>query len=237
MFQVAANLHYSVSSAAYGQSMVCKHEQCIQDTKLTLRKGGIVRKPPASDFILIPQRPYLSLGTLRDQVIYPHSIDEMRERDFSDEDLLAILSIVQMDHIVEREGGWDAARDWRDALSGGDQQKIAWARLFYHTPKFAILDEATSLVPLDMETKMMEYATELGITLLTVSHRPSLWKYHSMILHYDGQGGYVLYVSTFVSLRPISRLRLLSRSTKLDAEKRLALQDEKQDLETRLLEV
>ncbi|KLO20044.1 hypothetical protein SCHPADRAFT_992162 [Schizopora paradoxa] len=179
--------------------------------------GGVVRKPPASDFILIPQRPYLSLGTLRDQVIYPHSVKEMRERDFSDDDLLAILSIVQMDHIVEREGGWDAARDWRDALSGGDQQKIAWARLFYHTPKFAILDEATSLVPLDMETKMMEYATQRGITLLTVSHRPSLWKYHSMILHYDGQGGYVF--------------------TKLDAEKRLALQDEKQALETRLLEV
>lgn len=161
----------------------------------------------------------------------------MQERNFSDADLLAILSIVQMDHIVEREGGWDAARDWRDALSGGDQQKIAWARLFYHTPKFAILDEATSLVPLDMETKMMEYATKLGITLLTVSHRPSLWKYHSMILHYDGQGGYVLYVATVISWRLFMRLISLSNSTKLDAEKRLALQDEKQALETRLLEV
>lgn len=46
-----------------------------------------------------------------------------------------MLSVVQMDHIVEREGGWDAAREWREALSGGDQQKIAWARLFYHKPK------------------------------------------------------------------------------------------------------
>jgi hypothetical protein len=59
-------------------------------------------------------------------------------------------------------------------------------------PQYAILDEATSLVPADMEGTMMEHATKLGITLLTVSHRPSLWKYHSMILHYDGQGGYVL---------------------------------------------
>ncbi|KAG8851540.1 hypothetical protein FRB91_007773 [Serendipita sp. 411] len=58
---------------------------------------------------------------------------------------------------------------------------------------------------------------ELGITLLTVSHRPSLWKYHHMILQYDGQGGYVF--------------------TELDAEKRLALQEEKQALETKLLEV
>jgi ATP-binding cassette subfamily D (ALD) long-chain fatty acid import protein len=40
-----------------------------------------------------------------------------------------------MGHIVEREGGWDVAHEWRDALSGGDKQKIAWARLFYHNPK------------------------------------------------------------------------------------------------------
>ncbi|KIK71371.1 hypothetical protein GYMLUDRAFT_186063 [Collybiopsis luxurians FD-317 M1] len=179
--------------------------------------GGTVRKPPASSFILIPQRPYLTLGTLRDQVIYPHSQREMAARNISDDDLLKILEVVQMGNIVEREGGWDAMREWRDALSGGDKQKIAWARLFYHNPKYAILDEATSLVPPEMEGRMMEYATELGITLLTVSHRPSLWKYHAMILHYDGQGGYVF--------------------TKLDAEKRLALQTEKQALETKLSEV
>ena len=53
----------------------------------------------------------------------------------SDDDLLEILAVVQMEHIVEREGGWDVAREWREALSGGDQQKIAWARLFYHKPK------------------------------------------------------------------------------------------------------
>ncbi|KAF9073876.1 ABC transporter transmembrane region 2-domain-containing protein [Rhodocollybia butyracea] len=179
--------------------------------------GGIVRKPPASSFILIPQRPYLTLGTLRDQVIYPHSQQEMMDRGITDHDLLNILGVVHMDSVVEREGGWDSVREWRDALSGGDKQKIAWARLFYHNPKYAILDEATSLVPPDMEGRMMEHATTLGITLLTVSHRPSLWKYHAMILHYDGQGGYVF--------------------TKLDAEKRLALQTEKQALETKLADV
>lgn len=179
--------------------------------------GGIVRKPAASQFILIPQRPYLSLGTLRDQVIYPHSKADMEARGVTDDDLLRILSVVQMESVVEREGGWEAAREWREALSGGDQQKIAWARLFYHNPKYAVLDEATSLVPIEIEAMMMEYATKLGITLLTVSHRSSLWKYHALILHYDGQGGYVF--------------------TKLDAEKRLALQEEKQTLEAKLLEV
>ncbi|KAF8167808.1 ABC transporter transmembrane region 2-domain-containing protein [Crassisporium funariophilum] len=179
--------------------------------------GGVVHKPSSSQFILIPQRPYLSLGTLRDQIIYPHSKADMDRRGLRDEDLLRILSVVQMEGIVDREGGWDAAKEWREALSGGDQQKIAWARLFYHNPKYAVLDEATSLVPIEIEGLMMEYATKLGITLLTVSHRPSLWKYHALILHYDGQGGYVF--------------------TKLDAEKRLALQEEKQMLETKLLEV
>ncbi|KAJ3552816.1 hypothetical protein NM688_g3953 [Phlebia brevispora] len=197
----AGSLPFSASLADYGQYMV----------------SGIVRKPAASQFMLIPQRPYLSLGTLRDQVIYPHSQADMEERGMTDKDLLDILSVVQMDHIVEREGGWDAAREWREALSGGDQQKIAWARLFYHKPKYAVLDEATSLVPQEMEGMMMQHATELGITLLTVSHRPSLWKYHAMILQYDGQGGYVF--------------------TKLDAEKRLALQQEKEMLEAKLLEV
>ncbi|KAI0344160.1 adrenoleukodystrophy protein [Trametopsis cervina] len=179
--------------------------------------GGIVRKPHADQFILIPQRPYLSLGTLRDQVIYPHSKADMVNNGVTDADLLAVLAKVQMDHIVEREGGWEAAREWRETLSGGDQQKIAWARLFYHKPKYAVLDEATSLVPVEMEGLMMQHAAELGITLLTVSHRPSLWRYHSMILQYDGQGGYVF--------------------TKLDAEKRLALQQEKEALEAKLLEV
>ncbi|KAG6814041.1 hypothetical protein H0H92_003891 [Tricholoma furcatifolium] len=179
--------------------------------------GGVVRKPPASQFILIPQRPYLSLGNLRDQVIYPHSKSEMENRGVTDDDLLRILAVVGMQSIVEREGGWDVTREWRDTLSGGDKQKIAWARLFYHNPRYAILDEATSLVPTEMEGLMMDHATHLGITLLTVSHRPSLWKYHALILHYDGQGGYVF--------------------TKLDAEKRLSLQEEKQNLETKLLEV
>ncbi|KAF8602699.1 adrenoleukodystrophy protein [Ceratobasidium sp. AG-I] len=179
--------------------------------------GGTVRKPPARDFTYIPQRPYLSLGTLRDQVIYPDTKEDMHRRGITDDDLLRALAVVQMDHIVEREGGWDAAKEWRDALSGGDKQRIAMARLFYHEPKYAILDECTSAVTLEVERVMFEHATRLGITLLTVSHRPSLWQYHHMILQYDGQGGYVF--------------------TELDAERRLALQEEKQSLETRLLEV
>ena len=139
----------------------------------------------------------------------------IRDSGKTDEDLIEILKLLQIDNIVEREGGWDVEREWRDALSGGDKQRIAMARLFYHKPKYAILDECTSAVTLDIERIMYEHATSLGITMLTVSHRPSLWKYHSHVLQYDGQGGYVF--------------------TKLDADKRLKLQEEKQQLEQNLL--
>ncbi|WVR05650.1 hypothetical protein IAU60_002672 [Kwoniella sp. DSM 27419] len=179
--------------------------------------GGTVYKPPAKEFTYIPQRPYLCSGTLRDQIIYPHSHADMHEKGTTDEDLLKILEVVEMGHVVEREGGWGTVREWRDALSGGDKQRIAMARLFYHRPKYAILDECTSAVTLEIEKVMYDHATALGITLMTVSHRPSLWKYHSMVLQYDGMGGYIF--------------------TELDAERRLALQEEKQELEHKLLAV
>ncbi|KAI8880926.1 hypothetical protein K501DRAFT_296162 [Backusella circina FSU 941] len=179
--------------------------------------GGTVHKPSHTDIFYIPQRPYLSLGTLRDQILYPHTTKEMKERNVTDDDLLKILKVVQIEHIVEREGGWDSEKEWTLALSGGDKQRIAMARLFYHAPRYAILDECTSAVSMDIEKIMYTHATALGISLLTVSHRPSLWKYHNFILQYDGQGGYVF--------------------TKLDAQKRLALQEEKNTIEQKLLEV
>ncbi|CAG8706596.1 18859_t:CDS:10, partial [Dentiscutata erythropus] len=179
--------------------------------------GGTVHRPNPKDIFYIPQRPYLSHGTLRDQIIYPHTPREMQERNVTDQDLQEILNVVQLGNIVDREGGWDKEREWKDVLAGGDKQKVAMARLFYHRPKYAILDECTSSVGLEVEKIMYTHATELGISLLTVSHRPSLWKYHNYILQYDGQGGYVF--------------------TKLDAQRRLELQEEKQSLEQKLIEV
>ena len=167
--------------------------------------GGKVYKPPFSDIFYIPQRPYLSCGALREQIIYPDSIREMRDRGVLDADLLRILNTVEIGHIVDRVGGWDAKEEWRDVLSGGLQQRVAMARLFYHAPKYAILDECTSSVTLEMEKAMYDNAKALGITLMTVSHRRSLWKYHGHILQFDGQGDYIF--------------------TKLDAERRLALEE------------
>ena len=176
--------------------------------------GGIVRKPPYGDIFYIPQRPYLSRGTLRQQIIYPDGIREMRNKRVSDNDLFSILATVDIQSIVDRPHGWDAEEEWRDVLSGGLQQRVAMARLFYHKPRYAILDECTSSVTLEIEKAMYDHAKGLGITLMTVSHRRSLWRYHDKILQFDGQGNYIF--------------------TKLDAEKRLQLEDEKEELELQL---
>lgn len=196
--------------------------------------GGKVRKPPAEDIFYVPQRPYLSKGTLRQQILYPDNLLDMRAKGVTDQDLIENLKILGIESLLtthnttartdtglsrstSNSNGLDAEAEWTDVLSIGTQQRIAAARLFYHKPKYAILDECTSSVTAEVEKIMYDEAKRLGITLMTVSHRRSLWKYHGWILQFDGQGSYVF--------------------TKLDAEKRLELEDEKEELEVLLRSV
>ena len=143
---------------------------------------GLVSRPREfglDGIMFLPQRPYLSVGTLRDQVIYPHTEIDMRERGASDADIQQILDDARLGYLPSREGGWDVRKEWKDVFSGGEKQRMGIARVLYHEPKYAFLDEGTSAVSSDVEGLLYEQAKKRGTTLITISTRASLKKYHT----------------------------------------------------------
>jgi len=136
--------------------------------------------------VFVPQKPYLVMGSLRDQITYPHSRDDMAKLGITDHDLLALLDIVDPNRSIRMEWALDDERDWSAALSGGQKQRVALARVFYHRPRYAILDECTSAVSSEVEGNIYVTCKKLGITLFTISHRPNLQQYHDYQLRLDG---------------------------------------------------
>eukprot|EP00667_Euglena_gracilis_P002819 EG_transcript_2824 len=152
-------------------------------------RSGRITKPSTKHLFYIPQRPYLPLGTLRDQVIYPHSLDRLQRAGHTDADLCRLLQLVSLEHILlrEAEAGWEAVNDWQEVLSGGEKQRLGFARLMYHRPMFALLDESTSGVSPDIEAQIYQHCQTMGITMLSIAHRPSLLRFHTQVLAFDGQ--------------------------------------------------
>ena len=143
---------------------------------------GLVSRPRGfglDGIMFLPQRPYLSVGTLRDQVIYPHTEIDMHEHGTSDAELQKVLEDARLGYLPIREDGWDSRKEWKDVLSGGEKQRMGIARLLYHEPRYAFLDEGTSAVSSDVEGLLYEQAKARGITLITISTRASLKKYHT----------------------------------------------------------
>jgi len=152
-------------------------------------KEGVIIKPKKTDIVFIPQKPYLVLGTLRDQIIYPHSKADMEMNHVTDDELAQLLRIVDPKEFILNTWNWDDEKDWFHAFSGGQKQRVAMARLFYHRPSFAILDECTSAVSDEVEDMIYQSARALGITLFTVSHRQYLKKHHDFLLTFEGKDG------------------------------------------------
>ncbi|KAM7262302.1 hypothetical protein ACFE04_021379 [Oxalis oulophora] len=169
--------------------------------------SGRLSKPDGKSdcgIFYVPQRPYTCLGTLRDQIIYPLSHKEAELRvvklygqgnetgnsSVLDTHLKTILENVRLNYLLERdENGWDADLKWDDVLSLGEQQRLGMARLFFHKPKFGILDECTNATSVDVEEQLYSLAREMGITVVTSSQRPALIPFHSTELRFiDGEG-------------------------------------------------
>jgi ATP-binding cassette subfamily D (ALD) long-chain fatty acid import protein len=182
---------------------------------------GLVSKPSPKNISFLPQRPYLSHGTLRDQIIYPDSHADMLEAGRTDRELMHILRQVKLDYIPNREGGWETRKQWKDVFSGGEKQRVMFARMLYKRPNFAVIDEGTSAVSADVEGLLYEICKKQGITLITISHRPSLLKYHTAQLKIGlGEGG--------------QEWLLEKTGTK---EARLSVEKEIEDLRTKLAQV
>ena len=130
--------------------------------------------------MFLPQRPYLSPGTLRDQVIYPDGEFDMRLKRRSEEDLVRVLEEARLGYLPEREGGWDTRKEWKDVLSGGEKQRMGFARLLYHEPQYAIIDEGTSAVSSDVEGLLYETCEQKGISKLKKPPEET---------HYRGESG------------------------------------------------
>ena len=138
--------------------------------------GAIVR-PKLDQILFLPQRPYMILGTLRDQLLYPYTNTEIE-----DKELKQVLQQVNLKDLDERFGGFDNSLDWASLLSLGEQQRVTFARILLNKPPYAILDEATSALDMENEEGLYQRLQAMGTTFISVGHRPILVNYHQLVL-------------------------------------------------------
>lgn len=153
--------------------------------------GGHISKPEKrTDLYFLPQKPYLVQGTFRDQIIYPQTHEEMKALGKTDDDIRSALSDALMIPVMESHGGVDATKEWGEVLSGGEKQRLGIARVMYHNPKYAVLDECSSAINVEAEQAIFEKLVSRGMSLITISHRLSLFRFHNKLLTFDGEGHY-----------------------------------------------
>jgi len=138
--------------------------------------GRLVR-PPLKKMLFLPQRPYIILGTLREQLLYPNVQNQIH-----DWELETILEKVNLKHLLKDKNTFDKEVNWEQILSLGEQQRLAFARLLITRPTFTILDEATSALDLVNEANLYQQLQELETTFISVGHRKSLFNYHQWVL-------------------------------------------------------
>ena len=139
--------------------------------------SGKIYRPDLSQMLFLPQKPYMILGTLRSQLIYPHD-----DLDVSDEQLDRALKEVNLADLAERSGGYETEKDWDEILSLGEQQRLAFARILINQPEYVVLDEATSALDIDNEASLYQHLLDRNTTFISVGHRPSLEQYHNLRL-------------------------------------------------------
>ncbi|MGR9433546.1 ABC transporter ATP-binding protein/permease [Rhizobium leguminosarum] len=157
---------------------------------------------------MLPQRPYIPSGTLRRAVAYPGAADS-----WTPDEIKAALDKVGLDYLndkIEEDAPWD------QTLSGGEKQRLAFARLLLHHPDIIVLDEATSALDEKSQDKMMQMVIDElpEVTIVSVAHRAELEAFHSRKITLERREGGAKLVSD-IDLVPRKRKRnLLSRVLK-----------------------
>lgn len=137
---------------------------------------GHISIPAPSEMMFIPQKPYIPMGTSAEAASYP--------LETADEEILSSLLVeCGLSHLMEKP---DTEADWSHILSLGEQQKLAFVRVFLRKPKWVFLDEATSAMDEETEEKMYRLLTVLpGTTVISIGHRSTLDKWHNRVLRIE----------------------------------------------------
>ncbi|GJD59171.1 ABC transporter ATP-binding protein/permease [Methylobacterium dankookense] len=144
---------------------------------------GRVDVPAGQSALLLPQRPYLPLGTLRGAVVYPSTIDQ-----FTDEAIREALVAAQLPQLADR---LDEVDSWDRRLSGGEQQRLAIARALLAKPQWLFLDEATAALDEPSEAAIYKMLRERlpGTTIVSIGHRSTLNALHDRRVDMQPEGG------------------------------------------------
>ena len=152
---------------------------------------GDVERPPTGELLFIPQKPYMLLGSLREQLCYP--TDEGR---FSDDQLRHVLDEVNLSTLSTRYPDLDVKQDWPRILSLGEQQRLAFGRLLLNAPRFVVLDEATSALDVATEDHLYALLRQRELAVISIGHRPTLKQFHDSVLELSGNGDWRLMPAT-----------------------------------------
>jgi putative ATP-binding cassette transporter len=167
--------------------------------------GGSVNFHPDRRLFMLPQKPYVPSGTLRRAVAYPGAAE-----DWSVKEIGEALDKVGLKHLIEKI---EEDAPWDQTLSGGEKQRLAFARLFLHNPDIIVLDEATSALDEKSQDKMMALLTKTlpKATVVSVAHRAELEAFHSRKIVLERRKGGAKLVSDIDLIPRKGKRRLLGR--------------------------
>jgi putative ATP-binding cassette transporter len=133
---------------------------------------GRIHVPDGAEVMVVPQKPYIPIGTLRAAVSYPGGPDT-----YTDADIRSALADARIGVLADQ---LDREEIWSQRLSGGEQQRLAIARALLKKPDWLLLDESTSALDEKLEAELYQVLTQRlpKTTIVTIGHRSSLAAFH-----------------------------------------------------------